>query len=189
MPPDPVGEPAEERQSFFPPATAVIVCVVIFFVMVQELDPRWLGLAGRDPAKLAAGEWWRPVTALFAYDDGIEQRFAIVLGALFAGLLAEQRYGAVPWLIIAFVSGLAGQLIALSWQPVGAGSSVAIAGLFGAVAAWLAWPASGVPPFARFGAAAIALLAVVLIAMGDIHGPPIVVGAALGALFLWRGAD
>jgi rhomboid protease GluP len=186
--PDPAGEPAE-RQSFFPPGTAIVICIVVFFIVVQELDPRWLGLAERDPERIAAGEWWRPVTALFAYDDGIEQRFAIVLGALFAGLLAERRYGAVPWLIIAFASGLAGQLVGIWWQPYGAGSSVAVAGLFGAVAAWLAWPGSGVPRPAIGGAALIGLAALVLIVLRDLHGPPIIVGAALGALFLRRGTD
>ena len=99
----------------------------------------------------AAGEWWRVVTALFAYDDGPVQKLGIVFGVLALGIVAERKIGTVEWLIIAFVSGLAGQIVGLWWQPVGAGSSVAVAGLLGATATWLAWPKTPLPWFARIG--------------------------------------
>ncbi len=187
MPPaEPPGDRSAGIPSRIPPATAAIVSIVVFTVAIQELRPDWLAMAGRDPARFAAGEWWRPITALFAYDDGPVQKLGIVFGALALGLLAERKFGAVEWLLVAFVSGLAGQIVALWWQPVGAGSSVAIAGLLGATAAWLAWPTTPVPWFARIGPGVIGILAVVLIVQRDIHGPPIVMGAALAAVFLWR---
>ncbi len=172
--------------SRIPPGTAILIAIAVFFAAVQELRPDWLALAERNPEKFANGEWWRIITALLAYDDGPVQKLGIVFGALGLGLIAERRYGAAEWLIIAFLSGIVGQVIGLWWQPVGAGSSVAIAGLLGATAAWLAWPATRIPWFARSGAIVIAALAIGLTVVSDIHGPPMLVGAALGAFFLWR---
>ena len=126
---------------------------------MQELHPEWLGLAERDAQRFAAGEWWRVVTALFAYDDGAVQTLGIVFGALALGLVAERKIGTAEWLVVAFVSGLAGQIVGLWWQPVGAGSSVAVAGMLGATAIWLAWPKTAIPRFARIGAAVVLALA------------------------------
>ena len=205
MPPD---NDAAGIQSRVPPGTAAFITIAVFIAAIQELHPEWLGLAERDPVRFAAGEWWRVVTALFAYDDGPVQKLGIVFGVLALGIMAERKIGTVEWLIIAFVSGLAGQIVGLWWQPVGAGSSVAVAGLLGATAVWFAWPkhrAEGAEPanvprifarlgvsgealiwFERIGALAVLGLAVTLLVMRDIHGPPIFVGAALCALFLSR---
>jgi rhomboid protease GluP len=188
-------------QSRVPPGTAAFITVCVFFAAIQELRPDWLALAERDPARFAAGEWWRIVTALFAYDDGPVQKLGIVFGALILGIVAERKIGSAEWLVIAFVSGLAGQIVGLWWQPVGAGASVAVAGMLGAVATWLVWPKTsradgerGKPGarektlrwFAPGGSVVVLALAVGLVVMHDLHGPPIFVGAALAALFLRR---
>ena len=209
MPSDrPSGDGSAGIQSRVPPGTAAFITVAVFIAAVQELHPEWLGLAERDPVAFAAGEWWRVVTALFAYDDGPVQKLGIVFGVLALGVVAERKIGSVEWLIIAFVSGLVGQVVGLWWQPYGAGSSVAVAGLAGATAVWLAWPmphaegaaAANVPRiFARLGVSGQALiwfervvalavlgLAVTLLVMRDIHGPPIFIGAGLTALLLHR---
>ena len=213
MPPDrPAGDAPAGIQSRVPPGTAAFITVCVFVAAAQELHPEWLALAGRDPARFAVGEWWRVVTALFAYDDGAVQKLGIVFGALVLGIVAERKIGTVEWLVIAFVSGLAGQIVGLWWQPIGAGSSVAVAGMLGATAMWLAWPKTRAdgetgnaqaanaartfarlrvskkvfPVFARAGSVVVLALAVVLVAMRDLHGPPIFVGAALAALFLRR---
>jgi rhomboid protease GluP len=173
-------------QSRVPPGTAAFITIAVFIAAVQELHPEWLGLAERDPVAFAAGEWWRVVTALFAYDDGPVQKLGIVFGVLALGIVAERKIGTVEWLIIAFVSGLAGQIVGLWWQPYGAGSSVAVVGLLGATATWLAWPKTPLPWFARTGSLVVLALAIALLVMRDIHGPPIFIGAALCALFLSR---
>jgi hypothetical protein len=63
---------------------------------------------------------------------------------------------------------------------------VAGAGLLGAVCAWLLSPAG--PPLARvrIWGAAWPLAGLVLTAVGDMHGPPLLLGFGLGALLLWR---
>ena len=181
-----MGDTPTGIPSRVPPGTAAFITIAVFIAAVQELHPEWLGLAERDPVRIAAGEWWRVITALFAYDDGPVQKLGIVFGVLVLGIVAERKIGTVEWLLIAFVSGLAGQIVGLWWQPFGAGSSVAVAGLLGATGVWLAWPKTSLPWFARIGAVVILGLAIYLVAMRDIHGPPIFVGAALCALFLSR---
>jgi len=195
-----VGDGSTGIQSRVPPGTAAFITIAVFIAAIQELHPEWLGLAERDPVAFAAGEWWRVVTALFAYDDGAVQKLGIVFAALVLGIIAERKIGTVEWLIIAFVSGLAGQIVGLWWQPVGAGSSVAVAGMLGATAVWLARsnfradgersgsgaPARMLPWLARIGALAVLGLAIYLLAVRDLHGPPILVGAALAFVFLRR---
>ncbi len=187
MPPDrQVEEGSTGIQSRVPPGTAAFITIAVFIAAVQELHPEWVGLAGRDPVAFAAGEWWRVITALFAYDDGAVQKLGIVFGALVLGIIAERRLGSVEWLIIAFVCGLFGQIVALWWQPYGAGSSVAVAGWLGATCVWIAWPTTPVPWFARIGPLIVLGLALWLVATRDIHGPPIFLGAAIAAALLYH---
>jgi membrane associated rhomboid family serine protease len=209
-PAEPHGGDGGGIPSRIPPGTAVLIAIAVFAAAVQEVRPDWLLLAARNSEGLADAQWWRVITALFAYDDGPVQKLGTVFGALALGLLAERRFGMVDWLIIAFLSGLAGSAIGVWWQPGGASPSPAIAGLLGATAAWLAGPAArredaqsaalaialtriGVGDRAftvlvRLAAALVAVLAVALLVIRDPHGPAIIVGAGLGALFLRRPA-
>jgi hypothetical protein len=60
---------------------------------------------------------------------------------------------------------------------------VAGAGLLGALCAWLiARP--GLPLQGRLGGGAVLLGAIALTAFRDLHGPPLLAGAALAALML-----
>ncbi len=164
-----------------PPATAAILGVVLATRLAQIAVPGWYGALARHPG----APWWRAVTALFAYDDGWAQILFIMLGALILGIASETRLGSRLWLTIFVVAGLAGQAFALAWQPEGAGSSVAVAGLVGAFAAHLLL-APNLPRQARVGTFVILLGAVALSAGGDIHGPPVLVGFAIAALSLAR---
>ena len=222
LPDRPVGDDSTGIPSRVPPGTAAIITIAVFVSVIQELHPEWLALAERDPVHIAAGEWWRVVTALLAFDDGPVQKLGTVFAVLGLGVIAERKIGTAEWLIIAFVSGLAGQIVGLWWQPIGASSSVAVAGLLGATGAWLAWPRTaradgeaesaqaanaarafarprgagersepGVSGkmlswFVRIAPLAVVGLAIALVALRDLHGPPIFVGAALTALFLFR---
>jgi lysylphosphatidylglycerol synthetase-like protein (DUF2156 family) len=81
-----------------------------------------------------------------------------------------------------------GQAFGWLWLPhtSDAGASVAGAGLLGAVCAWLLSPAA--PRLARLWVWAIVwlLVGVVLTAVRDMHGPPLLIGFSLGALLVWR---
>ena len=207
LPDRPVDGTPAGIPSRIPPGTAAIITICVFVSAIQELHPEWVGMAERDPVAIAAGQWWRVITALFAFDGGAVQKLGTVFAVLALGIIAERRIGTVEWLVIAFLSGLAGQLAGLWWQPYGATASVAVAGLLGATGVWLAWPRIGaegaiavkVPRrlarlgvgattllwLARIGAVLILALTVWLLATRDMHGPAIVAGAGLCALFLF----
>jgi rhomboid protease GluP len=102
------------------------------------------------------------------------------------GVLAEELYGHPHWLLIYLGCGIIGQAFGVRWLPhtSDAGCSVAGAGLLGAVWAWLLSPAA--PRLARIWMWAVMWLVVgiVLTALSDMHGPPLLIGFALGAVLL-----
>jgi len=79
-----------------------------------------------------------------------------------------------------------GQAFGHRWAPPDAGASVAGAGLLGAVCAWLLSPAGRRLARVRVWAVAWPLVGPALTAAGDLHGPPLLLGFALGGLMLWR---
>jgi rhomboid protease GluP len=137
----------------------------------------------RTPAALASHQWWRLITPLFVNPEGWRQIAVNFTALAILGTIVERRFGAARWLILYFASGLVGELAGYAWKPLGAGSSVAIAGLLGALAAILAWAAA---PQGRVGTAMILGGALVLCYFRDMHGPPILIGFALAALMLRR---
>ena len=94
------------------------------------------------------------------------------------GVIVERIFGGRRWLVLYFAAGVTGELAGLAWKPLGAGSSVAICGLLGALGAWLL--RNPRPMQSRFGGIVILVGAVILTALRDLHGPPLLVGIALG---------
>jgi len=83
--------------------------------------------------------------------------------------------------------GVIGQAFGCLWEPPDAGASVAAAGLLGAVSAWLLSPAGPRPATAaRIWGVFWPLVGIALTVQQDHHGPPLLVGFAVGALLLWR---
>ena len=76
----------------------------------------------RDPDALAAGQWWRLVTALFVQNDLWWQ--IVIVFALIAGIgaFAERVYGPGRWLLLYFGCGVVGQGFGFRWQPYDAGA-------------------------------------------------------------------
>jgi membrane associated rhomboid family serine protease len=137
----------------------------------------------RDPAALAAGQWWRLVTALFVQYDPWWQIVIVLTLIAGIGAVTERVFGPGRWLLLFVGCGVVGQAFGFRWQPYDAGASVAGVGLLGAVCAWLLsaarptigagsgsggrpgrWPAWSSPRWATYTAA----------------------GLRPGALLLWR---
>jgi rhomboid protease GluP len=80
---------------------------------------------------------------------------------------------------------LFGEVAGLAWHPSGAGSSVAVCGLLGALAIvlWRRVQTLG----ARVGASILIAMGAALTLSADLHGPPILAGAIV-ALVLHRSA-
>jgi rhomboid protease GluP len=159
--------------------------LAVFFVTGICTLLQWrLGLVpalGRTPTALASHQWWRLVTPLFVNPEGWRQIAVNFAGLAILGTIVERRFGPARWLILYFASGIVGNLAGYAWKPLGAGSSVAVAGLLGALAAIFAW---GAAPQGRVGTAMILGGGLVLCYFRDMHGPPILLGFALSALML-----
>jgi membrane associated rhomboid family serine protease len=166
------------------PITAILIIGVTALVTgLQFVFPEVLTAFRRNREALLAGEWWRMVTPLFVQASGWWQSCINGAGAVFVCPLAENIYGK-RLLALYFVPGILGEIFAYRWDPTGAGSSLAIAGVMGGLFAFTFFYRSGNSRSARifsiFGIAA----AVVLSFSRDNHGPPILVGVLLASVMM-----
>ncbi len=170
-------QPAAAR---LPVATLSILLVTAVLTGLQFAFPQILPALMRTPTAVTRHQWWRFITPLFIHADGWKQIAFNFPAVLIVGALAEHIFGGRRMLLIYVVSGFVGEVAGLAWKPYGAGASVAGAGLLGALALWLAAKNRTTP--ALFGALVILGGAVVLTILKDLHGPPILAGAALAGL-------
>ena len=165
----------------WPIATIVIFTITAAATALQFRFPSLVTLLGRTPAALEAHQYWRLITPIFIDPEGWLQIVVNLTGLLVLGVLVEHIAGPGRWLIFYFSGALAGELAGLAWKPFGAGSSVAVCGLLGGLAALLIrrpiWPP-------RIGGLVIVAGAVTLICFRDLHGPPLLAGALLGFILL-----
>lgn len=171
-----------------PIATLSILLVTGIVTAMQFVVPGTLGALERTPDGLTRHQWWRLISPLLVHDGGWRQ-IAFNFPAIFiVGSFMERLYG--PGRVIAtyLLCGLLGEVCGYAWQPHGAGSSIAGAGLLGALAFWLV--AENRTLQGKFGGTLLLAGAVVLSVLKDIHGPPLLAGACLAGLFrLWKPED
>jgi rhomboid protease GluP len=146
--------------------------------MLSQLD--------RRPAAYEQGEWWRWFTAILVYDEGWLQLVCNLSALALVGFWVERWYGRFRWLAFYGLGGLAGQAAGTFWQPYGAGASVAVCGLLGALCVWLVLRGQGLPRRVRIWGALGLFGAVWLCVIRDIHGPPVLVAAGLATVMLRR---
>ncbi len=160
----------------FPTATVVLLCITGTLTALQFRFPVLLTSLRRQPNELANHEYWRLLTSLFVHNGGWRQIAFNFTAIAIVGTLVERIFGTGRWLILYFTAGFTGQIAGLYWKPLGAGASVAGAGLLGALAIWMVchqlWRA-------RIGGAGIILGACALIYFHDLHGPPLLAGATI----------
>jgi rhomboid protease GluP len=118
----------------------VYVCTSIIggnFITTGDNAIFWLGQV--NYLVLYYGWYWQLFTAMFVHVD-IIHLFGNMLFLLIFGLRAEEMFNIQEYLLIYFLSGLAGNLLSLAFGPysapgvpfVSAGASGAIFGVFGA---------------------------------------------------------
>lgn len=167
-------------------ATHAVLFITGTVTALQFRFPSLVVTLERAPGMLASGQWWRCITPVLINPEGWSQIGFNLSGIAIVGFLVERMFGSARWLIFYLTGALVGELAGSVWKPVGAGSSVAICGLLGGLAAWLLWRRH--PLQSRFGGAIILAGALVLTGMRDLHGPPLLAGAFAAAVMLSRDA-
>jgi rhomboid protease GluP len=170
-----------DKSQKFPITTFLILAVTGIMTGLQFIFPIVLIALRRSPNELSDHEYWRLLTSLFVHNGGWKQIIFNFVGIAIVGTIVERIFGACHWLLLYFVCGVIGQIAGLYWKPIGAGASVAGAGLLGALALWMIrfplWRA-------RLGGAGIILGACALIYLRDIHGPPLLAGSIIATFLL-----
>jgi rhomboid protease GluP len=117
----------------------VYVCTSIIggdFITTGYNAILWLGQV--NALVLYQGWYWQLFTAMFVHVN-IVHLFGNMLFLLIFGLRAEELFSLKEYLLIYFLSGLAGNLLTLLFGPemISAGASGAIFGMFGACAVYV----------------------------------------------------
>jgi membrane associated rhomboid family serine protease len=159
----------------FPYVTAAVLVGTALVNLVQFVVPGTLEHIQRTPAGLH-GDWWRTATSLFGQDGGVFGTLSNLAFLAVIGALAEQVLRPPKWLVCYFGAGLVTQFVAYAWQPYGAGNSVAVCGLAGALIVAL-WRGRPVPPISSM---VVLLWCGVLLA--TVWWPLVFIGVAAAAL-------
>ncbi len=168
--------------------TGVVFVVTLGLGIAQLVHPPLYDAVVRDGARIDDGQWYRLVTGMFFQDGWALGLVFNLLWLAVLGMVAERVFGRARWLVLYFGCGLFGQFMSYVWlNPVGAGNSMCVAGLLGALAVVALRPPAGVAvaPQVRWTAIALPVLAVVDTVAHDNHGLPVLLGMAL-ALLLGR---
>jgi rhomboid protease GluP len=168
------------------PTLTLTVCGLLTICLVVQLRfPLLLILLQRNTAKIVEGEWWRILTALFFQDGWIIGGLTNIVALFFIGSLVEQVRSRRDWLLIGIVGALVTECVALRWQTIGAGNSIATCSLAGSLIALQAL--SQMPARSKILRVVAITSCLVLVAAGDVHGIAGMAGIFLGLLLLNRG--
>lgn len=169
-----------------PVTTITVFAITAAATTLQYFFPL-MAVFERRPGAVTAHEYWRLITPIFFHPEGWRQIVFDLTALAIIGTIVERIFGGRRWLLLYFAAGVTGEITGFAWKPLGAGSSVAICGLLGALAAWLL--RNPRPMQSRFGGIVILVGAVILTARRDLHGPPLLVGIALGWAMFGRAAQ
>ena len=114
------------------PATIAVSTAVAIGLVLQWFLPLE-ALFERNPATIAAGQWWRVLTSVFVQGSGWGQFLFNTLGMAVVGAAVERTRGTLQWLLAALVAQVGASLCAIWWAPTAndSGSSLVVGGLVG----------------------------------------------------------
>ncbi len=169
-----------------PRVTAAVLVATAVMVVLQYAVAGLAGELMRRPGALTDGQAWRIFTALFIQSSGAVQIAVNLSALLVAGAVAEWVLRPRRWLLVYFASGLVANYVSLEgWSRHGGGSSVAICGLVGALAAiTLLRGAEPAGTLRRLRLLSLALPAagLFLCLLHNNHGAGLLTGYVLGAV-------
>jgi membrane associated rhomboid family serine protease len=144
----------------FPILTAIAVTVAVAAAVMQYAVPAVVPALQRDTDALLQGQWWRLGSPLLVQTLGWHQVVANLLTLAVFGLVAEWLLGRWRWWVLLAAGTIGGQLAAYAMREPGGGSSIAICGLAGGVAAAVLAGRGPAPPwFSQAVVLYVALLA------------------------------
>jgi rhomboid protease GluP len=163
-----------------PLATSIIVLLTTGFMVAQALDPSVLEALRRTPAAFSQGEYWRVITPMVVHSGGWPHYAVNMIGLAMVGVPVERRLGTARTALIYLLTGVLGELVGFAWRPHGAGASVGLFGLLGA----LAWVfAAGTSRRVRTVVlAAVVASGVLSVVARDVHGVPLLAGTLIAAV-------
>lgn len=165
-----------------PVLTVVCFLTIAAFSFTQLLiAPHLLSLLMREAGQVYAGEPWRLLTSLLVQDGGWIGATFNLIALLALGSIAERILGRPQWALTVALSVITAGLLALLWQPVGAGNSILDCGLAGGICAVALIKPQ--PHEVRIPVVAASICFVLLLARQDIHGVAAVAGALTAALY------
>jgi rhomboid protease GluP len=161
----------------------LVLSPTVVLTLVAAFYPALFLSLRRDPSALAQGEVWRLLSPVLVQADALQAggwRRTIAVFALVAAVLGigERTLGFAVALLLYGVGAFVGHSVGALWQPYGSGCSVAGCGVLGGIAVWLLHAR---PRQAKLGGVVVLGLGLVGMLSKDIHGPPVLAGAALGA--------
>jgi rhomboid protease GluP len=121
---------------------ALVYAAVLLFVFAADnkgaFSVDWAGLGAAQSGLIAAGEWWRTLTALTLHSGSVHLIGNLAFGAVFGVLAAHSLGTGVAWLAIVAAGGLGNGLNAV-FEPAthsSIGASTAIFGALGILSAY-----------------------------------------------------
>lgn len=145
--PDPFDEFLRARTGR-PIVTPLIVAVnvgvfacLLFNRTAADAAHALIDWGGNYGPRTTNGEWWRLVAAMFVH-DGVLHLAANMIGLVPAGLILERALGRLSFAAVYLSAGIIANVVILSsTSPLGvsAGAAGAVAGMYGLLAATLAW--------------------------------------------------
>jgi len=148
---DPFDQFLRARASF-PIVTPFLaaVCVIVYLLMSADRTAasdteRLIAWGASFSPRTTNGEWWRLLTSMFVH-AGFMQLLATLVGLVPAGLILERAAGRVSFACVFLAAGLVAAIVSLwtaSAMSIGAGASGAVCGVYGLLAASIAWAVLG----------------------------------------------
>ena len=167
------------RRPFVPRLTGAVLAVLIACAFAQIRFPSLLALAERN-RMVERGHVWRLLTAPWFQDGGWSGGVLNLFMLVVVGWVAESELNRRCWIAAYACGALAGGLAGLAWQPIGAGNSIAVLGLAGAVFAARALRAQSLRE--RLSGAWPLLICLAMAGLRDIHGAAGLAGALVGLI-------
>ncbi len=161
---------------------SVILSLCLIF---QVVFPGILLKFQRNTTLIREGEWWRIFTALFFQDGLIFGGITNIIFLLMIGTVSEQIVSRGAWIAVYLLTGFFAELVALYWQPVGAGNSVAYFGLASTIVLNIILQKK--PGLEIYVAIISAVSAMLLLIRTDIHGAAFFIGLIISTfIFVLR---